>query len=62
MLSDLPGGGTHVEFTFEFERVPGFERPLLPLMRRMIRRGNERAMTRLAEVLAVRSLPPPPTR
>src|SRR5215203_4240476 len=45
-LSDLASGGTHVEFTFAFEQVPGYERPLLPLMRRMIRRGNERAMTR----------------
>ena len=62
MLSDLPDGGTHVEFTFEFERVPGYERPLLPLMRRMIRRGNQRAMTRLAEQLSVRSPAPLPTR
>ena len=60
VLSDLPNGGTHVEFTFEFERVPAFERPLLPLMRKMIRRGNERAMTRLAEQL--RLLQPLPTR
>jgi Polyketide cyclase / dehydrase and lipid transport len=51
-LSDLPGGGTHVEFTFAFERVPAMERPLTGLMRRMIRKGNERAMTRLAEALA----------
>jgi hypothetical protein len=51
-LSDLPGGGTHVEFTFAFERVPAMERPLTGLMRRVIRRGNERAMTRLAEELA----------
>jgi hypothetical protein len=53
VLSDLPDGGTHVEFTFAFERVPAFERPLVPLMRRMLRSGNERAMTRLAEALAV---------
>jgi hypothetical protein len=53
VLSDLPDGGTHVEFTFAFERVPAFERPLVPLMRKMIRRGNERAMTRLAEQLSV---------
>src|SRR4051812_40676528 len=52
VLSDLPGGGTHVEFTFAFERVPAREKPLVPLMRRMIGRGNERAMTRLAEQLA----------
>jgi polyketide cyclase/dehydrase/lipid transport protein len=60
VLSDLPNGGTHVEFTYEFERLPGYERPLLPLMRRMLRRGNERAMERLAEQLR---LPQPlPTR
>ena len=52
VLSDLPDGGTHVEFTFAFEQVPGREKPLVPLMRRMIRKGNERAMTRLAEQLA----------
>src|SRR4051812_34478176 len=57
VLSDLPSGGTHVEFTFAFEQVPGRERPLVPLMRRMIRRGNERAMTRLAEQLAAVATP-----
>lgn len=51
-LSDLPGGGTHIEFTFAFEQVPAREKPLVPLMRRMIRKGNERAMERLAEQLA----------
>ncbi|HEX6027353.1 MAG TPA: SRPBCC family protein [Solirubrobacter sp.] len=62
VLSDLPNGGTHVEFTYEFERVPGYERPLLPLMRRILRRGNGRAMERLAEVLRTRSPEPLPTR
>src|SRR4051812_27211925 len=57
VLSDLPSGGTHVEFTFAFEQVPARERPLVPLMRRMIRRGNERAMTRLAEQLAAVATP-----
>ena len=52
VLSDLPSGGTHVEFTFAFEKIPGREKPLVPLMRAMIRRGNERSMTRLAEQLA----------
>jgi len=51
-LSDLPDGGTHIEFTFAFEQVPAREKPLVPLMRRMIRKGNERAMERLAEQLA----------
>jgi Polyketide cyclase / dehydrase and lipid transport len=52
VLSDLPDGGTHIEFTFVFEQVPAAEKPLVPLMRRMIRKGNERAMERLAEQLA----------
>src|SRR3954452_6525313 len=51
LLSDLPDGGTHIEFTYAFERLPGRERPLVPLMRAILRRGNERAMTRLAERL-----------
>lgn len=52
VLSDLPDGGTHIEFTYAFEQVPAREKPLVPLMRRMIRKGNERAMERLAEQLA----------
>jgi hypothetical protein len=54
-LSDLPGGGTHVEFTYAFERMPAYERPLVPLMNSILRRGNARAMTRLAETLGVSS-------
>lgn len=50
-LSDLPGGGTHVEFEFALQRVPAMERPLVPLMRKMVRKGNERAMERLAALL-----------
>jgi hypothetical protein len=57
VLSDTPDGGTHIEFTYAFERVPAMERPLLPLMRSILRKGNERAMTRLAERLA--GLPAP---
>jgi hypothetical protein len=57
LLSDLPDGGTHIEFTFAFEQVPARERPLVPLMRRMIRRSNERAMTRLAEQLSAVTTP-----
>ena len=47
-LSDLPDGGTHIEFEFALQKVPALERPLLPLMRKMVRKGNERAMERLA--------------
>ena len=32
-LSDLPNGGTHIEFEFALQKVPAIERPLLPLMR-----------------------------
>jgi hypothetical protein len=52
VLSDLPDGGTHVEFTFDFEQIPAREKLLVPLMRRMIRSGNEKSMQRLAEQLA----------
>jgi hypothetical protein len=57
VLSDTPGGGTHVEFTYAFEKLPGRERPLVPLMRAILRRGNEKAMTRLAERLATVATP-----
>jgi polyketide cyclase/dehydrase/lipid transport protein len=51
-LSDLPGGGTHIEFEFALQKVPAIERPLIPLMRKLVRKGNERAMERLAGQLA----------
>jgi hypothetical protein len=50
-LSDLPGGGTHIEFTYAFERIPALEKPFKPLMHSMLRRGNQRAMERLKETL-----------
>jgi hypothetical protein len=50
-LSDLPDGGTHIEFEFALQKVPAMERPLVPLMRKLIRKGNERAMERLAALL-----------
>ena len=50
-LSDLPDGGTHIEFEFALQKLPAFEKPFVPLMRKMIRRGNERAMQRLAALL-----------
>jgi hypothetical protein len=51
VLSDLPDGGTHVEFTYAFERIPAHERPLGPLMRSILRKGNARALERLKEQL-----------
>jgi Polyketide cyclase / dehydrase and lipid transport len=50
-LSDLAGGGTHIEFEFALQKVPAIERPFLPLMRKLVRKGNERAMERLAALL-----------
>jgi len=50
-LSDLANGGTHVEFEFALQKVPALEKPFLPLMRKMVRKGNERAMERLAATL-----------
>ena len=50
-LSDLPSGGTHIEFEFALQKVPAIEQPLVPLMRKMVRKGNERAMERLAAAL-----------
>jgi len=50
-LSDLPSGGTHIEFEFALQKVPALEKPLVPLMRKMVRKGNERAMERLALIL-----------
>ena len=48
---DLPSGGTHIEFEFALQKVPALEKPLVPLMRKMVRKGNERAMERLAAIL-----------
>jgi Polyketide cyclase / dehydrase and lipid transport len=50
-LSDLPSGGTHIEFEFALQKVPAMERPFVPLMRKILRKGNERAMERLAALL-----------
>jgi hypothetical protein len=50
-LSDLPGGGTHVTFTYAWEQAPAADRVLAPLVRALLRRGNARAMERLAAQL-----------
>lgn len=50
-LSDLPSGGTHVEFSFEFLQLPASEKLMAPLMRAVVRRGNAKAMERLAAAL-----------
>lgn len=50
-LAELPGGGTRVSFTYSWERAPLPDRALAPLVRSILRRGNQRAMRRLAEQL-----------
>jgi Polyketide cyclase / dehydrase and lipid transport len=51
-LADLPTGGTRVRFTYAWEKAPLPDRVLSPLVRGVLRRGNAKAMTRLAERLA----------
>jgi hypothetical protein len=50
-LTELPAGGTRVAFTYAWEQAPLPDRLLAPLVRALLRRGNERAMARLAEQL-----------
>jgi carbon monoxide dehydrogenase subunit G len=51
-LADLPAGGTRVQFTYRWEKAPLPDRVLSPLVRGVLRRGNAKAMSRLAERLA----------
>jgi hypothetical protein len=51
-LADLPTGGTRVQFTYAWEKAPLPDRVLSPLVRGVLRRGNAKAMTRLAQRLA----------
>jgi hypothetical protein len=53
-LADLPDGGTRVQFEYSWEQAPLSERLAAPLVRAILRRGNERAMQRLADQLASR--------
>ena len=50
-LSELPSGGTHVQFEYSWQQIPLSERMMSPVVRAMLRRANERAMERLAERL-----------
>jgi hypothetical protein len=50
-LSDLPDGGTHIQFTWALDRAPLADRALAPVLRGLLTRGNARAMQRLAERL-----------
>lgn len=47
-LAELPGGGTRITFESAWLRVPRSEALAAPLVRAMVRRGNQRALERLA--------------
>jgi hypothetical protein len=51
-LADTPDGGTRVAFTYSWDQAPLLDRALAPLVRAVLRRGNQRALERLAEQLA----------
>jgi hypothetical protein len=53
-LEPLPGGGTKIIFEYAWQQAPLSERLLAPLVRSYLRRGNSRAMQRLAELLDAR--------
>jgi hypothetical protein len=50
-LSDLPDGGTRIQFTWALDQAPLADRALAPVLRGMLTRGNAKAMQRLAEQL-----------
>jgi carbon monoxide dehydrogenase subunit G len=50
-LQTLPAGGTRVAFEYAWQTAPLGERLAAPLIRGVLRRGNQRAMQRLAEQL-----------
>ena len=52
VLAELPDGGTRVTFEYAWQRAPLGERLASPLVRGILRRGNERSLRRLADQLA----------
>jgi hypothetical protein len=50
-LTDAPGGGTRVRFTYAWQTAPFIERFLGGIVRSVMRRGFEMTMRRLAEQL-----------
>lgn len=50
-LEELPEGGTRINFEYSWQQAPLSERLAAPLVRGILRRGNEHAMQRLAEQL-----------
>jgi Polyketide cyclase / dehydrase and lipid transport len=53
-LDPLPSGGTRITFEYAWQRAPLSDRVAAPLVRAILARGNQRAMTRLVEQLASR--------
>jgi hypothetical protein len=53
-LAELPGGGTRITFESAWLEVPRGEALAAPLVRAVVRRGNKRALERLAEQLQAR--------
>jgi hypothetical protein len=54
MLDELPGGRTRIAFEYAWRQALVSDRVAAPLVRAILRRGNQRAMERLAEQLALR--------
>jgi Polyketide cyclase / dehydrase and lipid transport len=52
LLEEQPGGVTRISFRFEWLEAPMSERLIAPVTRSILRRGNQRALQRLAEQLA----------
>jgi hypothetical protein len=52
LLDELPDGGTRIVFEWAIQQAPLAERLGAGFVRAFLRRGNERAMRRLAEQLA----------
>jgi hypothetical protein len=50
-LAELPGGGTRITFETARLRVPRSEALTAPLVRALVRRGNQRSLERLAGLL-----------
>jgi hypothetical protein len=51
VLEELPTGGTRITFEYAWQQIPLNERLAAPLLRSYLRRGNQRALARLAEQL-----------
>ena len=56
-LEPLPGGETRISFEYAWQQPLFSDRAAAPLVRAILRRGNQRAMQRLAEQLALHEAP-----